>query len=265
LFAVRDFLAALADDPDANHPVVVDACIDAQLAWASWVFGEAAATRLAEAERLCDAMAAAGPDASVRALRRRGEVCLQRAQLAKPSMALPELDRAQMLFDEAHARDADAETALLVAQTGLRRARLLPSCDAAEACSHALVHAFLAEQDPACRTRALACRLDIQLVYETLPEHAGQDGVTASLGRSLEACGPLAPAARIAVAEVHLREGGHAKAASLCESIWRDGNADPNVLDLWRTACRHWAGTEGHDEQTLAQSLRRLAIARSTL
>jgi tetratricopeptide (TPR) repeat protein len=264
LLAVRNLLAAVADDPDTDATVVVEARIDAQLAWASWVMGDAADTRLGEAERLCERLAKADPDVDGRVLRRRGEVCLQRARLGKTSLALPELDRAQAFFDEAHLRAPDAETALLVAQTALRRARLLPPADAADACSHALVHAFHAEQDPACRTEAIACRLDIQLVYETLPDHIGQDGVTASLGRHLEATGPLAPAARAAVAEAYLRDGAHAKAASLCESIWRDGSADGKVFELWRKACRRWAGTEGHDERTLAQSLRCLAIARST-
>lgn len=265
LFAVRNLIAGIADDPDADAAVVVEARIDTQLAWASWVLGDAAATRLAEAERLCELLAKTDPDTNGRVLRRRGEVCLRRAQLGKTSMALPELDRAQVFFDEAHVRSPDAETALFVARTALQRARLLPPAGAAAACSHALVHAFLAEQDPAYRTEALACRLDIQLVYESLPDHAGRDGVTASLGRSLEATGPLAPAARFAIAEAHLRDGAHAKAASLCESIWRDGKADAKVLDLWRNACRHWAGAEGHAGRTLAQSLRRLAIARSTL
>jgi len=265
LFALRDLLAEVDGHPDADASAVLDARIDAQLAWATWVLGDAAASRLAEAERLCDRIGGTGPAADARMLRRRGEIGLRRAQLVKASLALPELDRAQAFFDEAYARVADAETALLVARTALGRARRLPPDDAVDACSHALVHAFLAEQDPAWRTDALACRLDIQLVYETLPAHAGHDGVTASLGRSLEAAGPLAPAARAAVAEAHLRDGAHAKAASLCESIWRDGAADDKVLDVWRTACRLWAGTGKHDEHLLAQSLRRLAIARSTL
>ncbi|NID14183.1 hypothetical protein [Luteibacter yeojuensis] len=264
LFAMRDLLSEVAGHPDADAPAVVDARIDAQLAWATWVRGDAAATRLAEAERLCERLGASGPGADARALRRKGEICLRRAQLVKASIALPELDRAQALFDAAHARAADAETALLVARTALQRARLLPPDEAADACAHALMHAFLAEQDAACRIDALACRLDIQLVYETLSDHAGQDGVAASLGRSLEASGPLAPAARVALAEAHLRDGAPAKAAALCESIWRDGDADDRVLALWRNACRHWTGTEEHDER-LMKSLRRLAIARSTL
>ncbi len=195
LFASRDLLARLAHDPRCDHPLALDACIDVQLAWASWLLGAAAAARLDEAERYCDRLAAIGPDAAKRALRRRGETWLHRANTRKPAERLPDLERAQSLLDDAHARRAEAETALLVARTAQQRARLLVAEEAAAACSHALLHAFLAEHDPAWRVDALACRLDIQLTYEALPEHAVQASVTAALGRSLEAAGPV-PAVR---------------------------------------------------------------------
>ncbi|MGE7139530.1 hypothetical protein ACQKIE_18040 [Luteibacter sp. NPDC031894] len=265
LLAIRTLAATFGHDPDVDHPLVVDARVDMQLAWASWVVGDAAEARFVEAERLCELLADAEPEANAHALRRRGEIRLRRAERTKDSDALAELDRAQACFDGAHAQAPDAATALLVAQAALRRARLLPPGDATDACSHALVHAFLAEHDPACRTDALACRLDVQLLYETLPHHAGLDGITASLGRSLEAAGPLAPAARTALAEAALRDGDAARAASLCESLWRDGNTDIRSLAIWRAACRDWASADGHDEQSLARSLRHLAIARSTL
>jgi hypothetical protein len=265
LFALRNLLASVTDDEAHDAPAVLDARIDAQLAWASWAMGDAAASRLAEAERLCDLLAAAHPAARALALRRRGEAGLRRAALARPPASLRELHRAQALFDESHALAPEPRTALFVAQTALRRAHGLPPADAVGACSHALVHAFLAEQDPACRGEALACRLDIQLLYETLPDHEGQDGVSASLGRSLEASGPLPPASRVALAELRLRDGDVAAAAHLCESLWRDGHAGPRVLELWRDACTRWAGADRHDARALARSLRQLAIARSTL
>jgi len=265
LFASRDLLARLAHDPRCDHPLALDACIDVQLAWASWLFGAAAATRLDEAERYCDRLAAIGPDAATRALRRRGETWLHRASTRKPAERLPDLERAQSLLDDAHARRAEAETALLVARTAQQRARLLVAEEAAAACSHALLHAFLAEHDPAWRVDALACRLDIQLTYDALPEHAAQASVTAALGLSLEAAGPVPSTARTAVAEARLRGGDHAGAAAWCEAICRADAAEDRVVRLWQDACRRWADDLDHDAAALAQSLRQLAIARSTL
>jgi hypothetical protein len=265
LFASRDLLARLAHDPRCDHPLALDACIDVQLAWASWLFGTAAAARLDEAERYCDRLAAIGPDAATRALRRRGETWLRRANIRKPTERLPDLERAQSLLDDAHARRTEAETALLVARTAQQRARLLFAEEAAAACSHALLHAFLAEHDPAWRVDALACRLDIQLTYEALPEHAAQASVTAALGLSLEAAGPVPAFARIAVAEARLRGGDHAGAAAWCETICHTDAAEDRVVRLWRDACRRWADDRDHDAAALAQSLRQLAIVRSTL
>ncbi|WP_448097156.1 hypothetical protein [Luteibacter yeojuensis] len=265
LFALRDLFAGLARDPRCEHPLALDACIDAQLAWASWLLGAAAMTRLDEAERYCDRLAAFGPDAATRALRRRGETWLHRANTRKPAERLSDLERAQSSLDDAHARHAEAETALLVARTAQQRARLLPAEDAAAACSHALLHAFLAEHDPAWRVDALACRLDIQLTYESLPEHAAQASVTAAIGRSLEAAGSVPASARTAIAEARLRDGDHAGAAAWCEAICRTDAADDRVVGLWRDACRLWAGDRGHDAVALTRSLRHLAIARSTL
>lgn len=266
LFAMRELVAAIEGDPAANDPVAIDARIEAQLAWASWMRGDAAASRLAEAERLCTMLRDDDSRSAALALRRKGQIFVQRAELARGRQALADMERAQTCFDEAHTLSPDAETALLVARTALHRARSLSPADAADACAHALMHAFLAEQEPDCRAEALACRLDIQLVYAALAaDDHGHAGVTASLGRDLEAAGPLAPAARMALAEACLREGDHAKAAGLCESIWGDGGAQPRLLNLWRDACDRWGRSEDHDRPALARSLRRLAIARSTL
>ncbi|WP_413626086.1 hypothetical protein [Luteibacter sp. Lutesp34] len=266
LFAMRELVTAIEGDPAAADPVAIDARIEAQLAWASWMRGEAAASRLAEAERLCAMLPDGDARSTALALRRKGQIFLQRAELVRGPQALADMERAQACFDEAHTLLPDAETALLVARIALHRARSLSPAEAADACAHALIHAFLAEQETGCRAEALACRLDIQLVYAALAvDDHGHAGVTASLGRDLEAAGPLAPAARMALAEACLREGDHAKTAALCESIWNDGGAQPRVLSLWRDACHRWGGSEGHDRPALARSLRLLAIARSTL
>lgn len=266
LFAMRELVAAIEGDPAATDPVAIDARIEAQLEWASWMRGEAAASRLAEAERLCALLPDGDARSTALALRRKGQIFLQRAELVRGLQALADMERAQAFFDKAHTLLPDAETALLVARTALHRARSLSPAEAADACAHALIHAFLAEQETDCRAEALACRLDIQLVYAALAvDDHGHAGVTASLGRDLEAAGPLAPAARTALAEACLREGDHAKTAGLCESIWNDGGTQPRVLDLWRDACHRWGGSEGHDRSALARSLRLLAIARSTL
>lgn len=266
LFAMRELVAAIEGDPAAADPVAIDARIETQLAWASWMRGDAAASRLAEAERLCAMLRDDDSRSRALTLRRKGQILLQRAELVRGRQALADMERAQACFDEAHTLLPDAETALLVARTALHRARSLSPADAADACSHALIHAFLAEQDTDHRAEALACRLDIQLVYAALAvddhRHAG---VTASLGRDLEAAGPLAPTARMALAEACLHDGDPAKTAHLCESIWNDGGAQPRLLDLWRDACDRWGNSEGHDRPALARSLRQLAIARSTL
>jgi len=266
LFALRELLAAIEGDAAAADAVAIDARIEAQLAWASWMRGDAAASRLTEAERLCAMLPTGDSRSAALALRRKGQICLQRAELVRGPHALANLERAQACFDEAHTLLPDAETALLVARTSLQRARSLSPADAADACAHALLHAFLAEQETDCRAEALACRLDIQLVYAALAvDDHGHAGVAASLGRDLEAAGPLAPGARMALAEACLREGDHEKTATLCESIWNDGGAQPRVLNLWRDACHRWGGSEGHDRPALARSLRLLAVARSTL
>ena len=265
LFAVRDLAAAYENDPDRDAPPVIDTLIDVQLAWASWVGANVASARLDEADRLCDQLIAGGDDTIARGLHRRGEVWLRRAALRRPSECLPELQEAQRCLDEAHARRPDPEVALLVAQTAQRRATLLPPHDAAEACSHALVHAFLAEQHAACRVDALACRLQTQMTYEALPEHADNHDVSASLGRSLAAAGALSPEARLAVARARLLTRDAAGAATMCEALWRDGEIDRAILDLWRDACACWATLDAHDAQALSASLRHLAVARSTL
>ncbi|URL59798.1 hypothetical protein IM816_06815 [Luteibacter flocculans] len=265
LFAVRDLATEHDNDPNRDAPPVIDSLIDVQLAWASWVRGTVASARLDEADRLCDQLMIGNDNAIARGLHRRGEVWLRRATLRKSSESLSELQEAQRCLDEAHTRRPEPETALLVAQTAQRRAGLLPPHEAAEACSHALVHAFLAEQHAECRVEALACRLQTQMTYEALPQHAANHDISASLGRSLAAAGLLSPGARLAVARARLLTRDAEGAAAACEALWRDGEADRLALDLWREACACWATLDAHDAQALSASLRHLAIARSTL
>ena len=59
--------------------------------------------------------------------------------------------------------------ALAIARTMLLRARSLTGDEADDACSLALMHAFLAEQDPLLRAEAAACRQEATALYEALP------------------------------------------------------------------------------------------------
>jgi len=269
LFALRALQARQAVDLGVEAAPVLDAWIDVQLAWAGWLLGGGAAARQSEAETLCDRLAALGLEASTRALRRRAEIFLQRAEGEKASTRLANLDRAQALLEDAYMQGGDAGTALLLARCARQRAMTLPPSDeAVDACALALTHAFLAEQDPAWRMDALECRLAVQLTYESLPGRAVQGEVAASLGRELASMEADSVGARMAMAATRLREGDFAGASTLCEAAWRSGGGDPHLLNLWRDACRGWtqtADTTGHDRHALAQAVRQLAIARATL
>jgi hypothetical protein len=268
LFALRALQARQTVDLGMEAAPVLDAWIDVQLAWAGWLLGGGAAARQAEAETLCDRLAALGPEASTRALRRRAEVFLQRAEAEKGAPRLGHLNRAQVLLEQAYAEGNDAATALLLARCARMRALALPPADdAVDACAVALTHAFLAEQDPAWRMDALECRLAVQLTYESLPGRAVQGEVAASLGRELASMEADSVGARTAMAATRLREGDFAGASALCEAAWRSGGGDTHLLNLWRDACRGWtqtADTTGHDRHALAHAVRQLAIARAT-
>ena len=268
LFALRALQSRQAVDLGVEEPPVLDAWIDVQLAWAGWLLGGGAAARQAEADALCDRLAAISPEAATRALRRRAEIFLQRAEGEKGAPRLTSLQRAQTLLEDAYTQGGDAGTALLLARCARLRAMTLPPADAVDACSLGLTHAFLAEQDPAWRMDALECRLSIQLTYESLPGRAVQGEVAASLGRELASMEADSVGARTAMAATRLREGDFAGASALCEAAWRSGGGDTHLLNLWRDACRGWtqtADTTGHDRHALAQAVRQLAIARATL
>jgi len=268
LFALRALQSRQTVDLGAEELPVLDAWIDVQLTWAGWLLGGGAAARQAEAEALCDRLAAIGPGAAARALYRRAEILLQRAEGEKGAVRLTSLQRAQTLLEDAYTQSGDAGTALLLARCARLRAMALPPADAVDACSLGLTHAFLAEQDPAWRMDALECRLSIQLTYESLPGRAIQGEVAASLGRELASMEADSVGARTAMAATRLREGDFAGASALCEAAWRSGGDDTHLLNLWRDACRGWtqtADTTGHDRHALAQAVRQLAIARATL
>lgn len=267
LFALRALQSRQPTDLAGDAPCVLDAWIDVHLAWAGWLLGDGANARYAEAESLCERLAEAGGDGAALALKRRAAIVLRQADNPRAASYVDQLDRAQTLLGEAHALDGDAHTALLIARTAHRLAVALPPAEAADACSHALMHAFLAEQHPAWRVEALECRLAIQLTYESLPGRTTQGEVVATLERELAAMDAESAGARMAMAAARLREGDFAGASTLCEAAWRSGANDARLFTLWHDACRGWsetAGTAGHDREALAQALRQLAVARST-
>lgn len=65
--------------------------------------------------------------------------------------------------------EPDPSDALALARTALQRARSLTGIEADDACSFALMHAFLAEQEPSLRAEAAACRQEATALYEALP------------------------------------------------------------------------------------------------
>lgn len=169
LFALRELVARLDRNAGRDGAALLDARIGILVAWASWSHGAVALARLDDADALCDRLAETDAASAARVGHRRGEIGVGRARLRRGADALPDLDRAQASLDDAYRLGADPATALLVARTALDRARLLDPDAAAEACSHALVHAFLAEQHPAWRAEALACRVAIKAMHDTLP------------------------------------------------------------------------------------------------
>lgn len=166
LFALRALAAEVCGTSDA---CLIDAHIDVLLAWSSWSLAATASARLDDADTAARTLATFDGDWFARAQHRRGDIRARRAGLRRASEVLDDLDEAQRLFVDAYERVPDPETALLAARTAERRARSLPPEEAATACSDALVHAFLAEQHPAWRNDAIACRRDIQRLYESLP------------------------------------------------------------------------------------------------
>jgi hypothetical protein len=165
LFAIRALAVELAG---ARTALLLDARIGVLLAWSSWSLAATAFARLDDADATAEVLASLDAASFARAQLRRGEIRIRRAALRRPGDRLADLEEAQRCLDDAYERDPGAETALLAAQTALQRARLLPPAEAASTCSDALVHAFLAEQDAAWRSDALACRRDIQQLYESL-------------------------------------------------------------------------------------------------
>ena len=165
LFALRALAHEGADTTDA---CLLDAYIDVLLAWSSWSLAATASARLDDADAAARTLATFDGEWPARAQYRRGDILARRAALHRAANGLKQLDEAQRLLEDAYARVPDAGTALLVARTAESRARRLPPDEAATVCSEALVHAFLAEQHPAWRSDALACRRDIQNLYESL-------------------------------------------------------------------------------------------------
>jgi len=166
LFALR---ALAAEGSGTNDACVLDAHIDVLLAWSSWSLAATASARLDDADAAARRLATFEGDWSARAQHRHGDIRARRAALHRASDGRHDLAEAQRLLDDAYERVPDPETALLAARTAERRARALPPKEAATACSDALVYAFLAEQHPAWRSDAIACRHDIQHLYESLP------------------------------------------------------------------------------------------------
>ncbi|MDF4004258.1 hypothetical protein P3W33_12730 [Luteibacter sp. PPL552] len=267
LFALRALQSRRDTDLAGEAPCLLDAWIDVQLAWAGWLLGEGAQARYAEAEALCDRLAALGGDAIALALKQRAAVALRQADTRRAPDQLPLLEAAQALLGDAFALDDDAHTALLIARTAHRLALTLPADAAADACSHALVHAFIAERHPAWRVDALECRLAVQLIYEGLPGRRAEGDMAASLERELVALSAESHGARLAMAAARLREGDFAGACALCDAAWRAGANDARLFVLWRDACRGWGATasaSGRDREALSHAIRQLAVARST-
>ncbi|QWT21174.1 hypothetical protein KPL74_03960 [Bacillus sp. NP157] len=189
LLALRD----LGSDAEERSAAPLDAWIDIHIAWAGWLIGGAAQARLGTADALCDRLAAAGD--GTRATRRRGDVAMQRAAIARADARLAHLDSALAAYHTAANADGDPSLSLAIAACAHQRAPLLASHgdagtttvnDAAvEACSLALAHAFAAGQHPAWRLASLEARLAIQLTHDALPGQHPATDIVATLRREL--------------------------------------------------------------------------------
>ncbi|SDF67404.1 hypothetical protein [Dyella sp. 333MFSha] len=83
---------------------------------------------------------------------------------------LAEVERLCHAMTASGSGQPDPSISLLIARTALARARLLSGNDARDVCSLALLHAFLAEQEPSLTDQAAACRQEITAFYESIRE-----------------------------------------------------------------------------------------------
>lgn len=81
---------------------------------------------------------------------------------------LAEIERLCHAISASGSGQPDPSIALLIARTALARARLLSGADARDVCSLALLHAFVAEQEPSLVDQAIACRQEITAFYESI-------------------------------------------------------------------------------------------------
>ncbi|WP_170207540.1 hypothetical protein [Luteibacter pinisoli] len=170
-----------SDEHDHDAPAL-DAWVDVHLAWAGWLVGHAAQARLGVADGVCERLGTVAP---VLASKRRADVFLQRASLAKGDARLVHLDAAHALLLSVANDSGDPAVRWTLAHCIHQRATLLPPDAAAEACSDALGHAFAIGQHPAWHIASLELRLAIQLTHDTLPGHGTPNDVAGSLRREL--------------------------------------------------------------------------------
>lgn len=170
-----------SDEHDHDAPAL-DAWVDVHLAWAGWLVGHAAQARLGVADGVCERLGTVAP---ALASRRRADVFLQRARLAKGDARLVHLDAAHALLHSVANDSGDPSALWTLALCTHQRASLLPPDAAAEACSDALGHAFAIGQHPAWHIASLELRLAIQLTHDTLPGHGTPNDVAESLRREL--------------------------------------------------------------------------------
>ena len=242
LLALRALRADAPEQTPAAGPAVLKAWVDVLWYWSSLLRGDAAQPLFAETVSTCQALQQ-WPEQKDEAHCLLGHTFARRAATELGGVRVASLEQAQALHDALHARTGSARSALAVAQTALVRLQGGVAGDASELCAHALKHAFHAGSDPRTAARALHCRLQLQLAYESLPGVPAQGDVALGLVRSL-ATAPALPLPTVEhMVAVLLRHDDARAACALCEAVLRAGQDSPALRQAWDTASRRWGQT----------------------
>jgi hypothetical protein len=262
LLWLRAVQARYAPQLAQGAPPMLLAWIDVLTFWAQCQLGDAALSRYTEAEAVCLRLGEL-PACADAAQQRRADVLRRRATVEQGGARMHSLDTAQALADALYASMPTAENALAIAEIALARGNVLPPVQAQQAYSHALMHAFMAENDPRWREQALQCRLAVQWAYENLPGMDVQGDVAFKLAERLQTLRVKDPDTLHRMAQTYLRNADFAGTCQLCEHAWRNGAATPALLSTWQEACRQWTRTSSPQEQCVArqQTMRQLSIA----
>ncbi|MBB3229022.1 hypothetical protein FHW69_003670 [Luteibacter sp. Sphag1AF] len=259
------FRALQESPPDNTHPQWLDVWIDILTAWAGDLPAHAALARYLHAAQLCTQLAAV-PHWRDDAQWRHAMLARRCAELTEPPDRARHLHLAGELLDALYQRKPDASLACAIAEVACERAALLPPEELGDVCSHALVHAFMAEADDSQKAGALRCRLTAQRLHDAVSESGAGSELALRLVTQLKDAAPDDPVALIQMAAVYLDDDDLAAASQCCEQAWRVCGATPEILSVWQAIFARWntLAQQGAMSAPSADSVRRYRVAHAT-